>query len=78
MVESILGILEAGLSLWQSYEKRKYVDKLMSLKRDYYNELKKDPAERSDAVLDNIRFELLNLGAGFSAAVKVENLASVK
>lgn len=73
MAESILGILYAGLSLWKSLESRKYIDRLMSLKKDYYEEMSKPIEERSDAVLDDILFQLCLLGAGFSAAIAAEN-----
>lgn len=65
--------LATGLSLWQSLEKRKYLDKLMKLQREYREEFNKDPSVRSNAVLDNLEFELRQLGIAFSSAVGGQN-----
>lgn len=73
MFEALLKVLGSGLSLWESSEKRKYVDRLMALKKDYYEEFSKDPAIRSDATLDNIIRELCILGDAFSTSVGAEN-----
>lgn len=64
MIDSIFKILGAGLSIWESKEKTKYLDKYLELKRDYYEELNKDMCD--DAVLDHIEHELLILGEAFS------------
>lgn len=69
MFTLILGILEAGLSLWQSKEKRKYIDELLELKQRYYEELKKAPEDRNAAMLDNIEFRVRILGLAFAADV---------
>lgn len=58
MFLAILGIVEAALSIWQSKLRQKYIDKVEQIKRDYYAEVNKPLAERSDAVLDNLEFEL--------------------
>lgn len=62
-----LGILGAGLSLWQSKEARKYIDKKLKLEKELYEEDNKDPSERDDAVIDNLKFELRQLGWAFIA-----------
>lgn len=69
MVEAIFQALAAGLSLWKSIEQRKYIDKLASLKRDYREETSKDPSLRSDAILDNIEFEVKLLANSFALSV---------
>ncbi len=69
MVESILAVLGAALSIWDHKEKTKYVDKYMSLKKDYHEEYSKPVFERSDAVLDDIEFQLRLLCSGFATAV---------
>ena len=74
MFEVLSRTLLAGLSLWNSKEANKYRDKEMELRTAYYNEYNKSPELRSDAVLDNIYFELCNLAAGFSAAVRESNI----
>lgn len=69
MVESVIALLQAGLTLWVDKNKTKYLDKFMSLKRDYYEEINKPQGKRSNARLDNITFELELLGAAFSSSV---------
>ncbi len=76
MIELIFKVLDTGLSLWLSMEKSKYVDKLMSLKKDYYLELNKPINDRSDAVLDNIEFELRILGLAFSSSAASQNTST--
>jgi len=71
MVESLFKVLGSGLSLWESKESRKYVDKLMKLKKEWYEEYN---LERPDmANLDNIEFELRVLSDAFSSQVGVKN-----
>lgn len=74
MINSFMKSLGAGLSIWEHKEKRKYVDKLMKLKRDYYEESNKDISD--DAILDNIEFELELLGIAFSSKVTQKNAAN--
>lgn len=73
MFEALAKALAAGLSLWESKEKRKYVDRVIELKRAHYEEYNKDPAHRSDAVLDNLEHELRIVAIGFAASVGAEN-----
>lgn len=73
MIDSIFKLLGAGLSLWDTKEKTKYQDKFIKLKKDWYEEYNKADNERSDAVLDNILFELNLLCNSFAAQVGNEN-----
>lgn len=73
MIETLFNVLNAGLSLWLSKEKTKYVDKLISLRKDFYEEYKKPADRRSDAVLDDIEFQLRILSIAFSSTVGAEN-----
>ncbi len=71
MIESLIGALAAGLALWQSKEKRKYLDELLELKREYYEE---DNKTRPDmAKLDRIEFQLCLLSQAFSTKVGEQN-----
>lgn len=65
MVESLLKVLEVGLSLWEHKEKHKYQDKYLKLKREYYEESNKPRGDRDGAILDNIEFELRLLADSF-------------
>lgn len=67
---SILGIVEAALSIWNSKLKHKYIDKVETLKRAYYAEMNKPREEQSDAVLDNLEFELRITAASLAADIK--------
>lgn len=69
MVESIFAILSAALGIWNSKEKTKYLDRMMRLKREFYEENNKPEKERDHAVLDNLRFELQLLCEHASAAI---------
>lgn len=69
MIDSIFKALGAGLGIWQSKEKRKYVDKLISLKRDWYEEHNKSDEDIDHAVLDNIRQEITTLVDTVSSAM---------
>lgn len=71
MIELVLKLLGTGLSLWESKEKTKYLDKLVSLKKDYYEEINKPYEERDDAKLSNIDFELKLMAEAFAAQVQV-------
>lgn len=58
MVESIFAILGAALSIWDSKEKTKYIDRLIYLKKKYRDEFNKPENIRDNAVIDNVRFEI--------------------
>jgi hypothetical protein len=69
MIEVLLKVLGAGLSIWESKEKRKYVDAIIRLKGEWYEEFNKPESDRSDATLDRIERELRDVGLGFAADV---------
>ena len=71
MIEILANALLAGLSLWKSKEARKYTNKVINLKRDYYDEYNKETPDH--AVLDNIEFELRRTGEAFYSKVGVED-----
>lgn len=73
MTEAYLKVLGAALSIWESKEKTKYIDKLVSLKKDYYEEINKPRDQQSDAVLDNLKFELQLVGTAYAASVGAKN-----
>lgn len=70
MILQIISLLSAGLTLWGDKEKNKYIDKLIELKKKYYEESNKLETERDDAVMDNILFELKILSDSFVTSVK--------
>lgn len=61
----VLGILKEGLKLWNNREATKYLDRVIKLEKDYYEELNKPSDERSDLHLDGIMLELRILSQSF-------------
>jgi len=68
MIDAIFKILGAGLSIWESKEKRKYIDRMMSLQKSYYEEINKPFNQRDNAALDDIEFQLRTLGLAFASS----------
>lgn len=71
MIDSLFQALASGLSLWESKESRKYLDRLLKLEKDYYEEFNKEVFD--DAVLDNIRHQLCALSKAFTTKVGTKN-----
>jgi hypothetical protein len=69
-VKLILGILEQGLKLWNSKEATRYIDKMIKLKKEWYEEYNKPLNERSDVNLDFIELQLRILCQSFIQAPK--------
>ena len=76
MFELLASVLSSSLQIWAHKEKNKYVDRLMELRKAYYLESNKDPSIRSDAVLDNLNFELRILALAFSSTVGKPDFAN--
>jgi hypothetical protein len=60
-----LGILKEGLKLWNAKEGQKYLDRVVKLEKDYYEELSKPEDERSQLYLDNCLLELRIISQSF-------------
>jgi hypothetical protein len=60
-----LGILKEGLKLWNNREASKYLDRVITLEKEYYEELNKPSDERSDYKLDSVMLELRILSQSF-------------
>ena len=68
MIKALFEALGAGLELWGTKESRKYLDKLIRLEKEYYEE---SNLSRPDmAKLDNIKFELRLLSKAFAAEAR--------
>lgn len=67
MFETLAETLSTGLKLWLSKEKTKYVDKLISLRKEYYVEINRPFSVRDNARLDNLEFELRTLAIAFNS-----------
>lgn len=66
-MEALFKALGAGLSLWNTKEKKEYLSVYMKLKEDWYDEYKKDIMD--DAVLDDLEFRMHNLVDSFASQV---------
>lgn len=69
MIVAIIKALEAGLVLWNTKEGKEYLEKVIKLKKEYYDEMAKHPKKRSDANLDSITLELRFIADAFSGNV---------
>jgi hypothetical protein len=76
MFETLAQVLLAGLHLWENEEKTKYIDRLMDLRKRRYDEENKPDDSRSDAVLDDLEFQLRNLGIAFATGAGQPNTSS--
>ena len=70
-MESLFKALAAGLSLWESKESRKYLDKVIKMKKEWYEEYNKERPDNN--VLDTIELELCSITETFSSQVGVQN-----
>ncbi len=61
----VLGLLKEGLRLWNDKQATKYLDKVISLEKEYYEELSKPSDERSDLKLDRCLLELRIISQSF-------------
>ena len=75
MIEALTGALKSGLSLWESKESRKYIDRVIKLEKEYYEEDNKDRPDM--ALLDNIEFQLRLISHSFSSQVSKQNLKNI-
>jgi len=59
-----LKILEQGLKLWNTKEGRKYLDRVIKLKKEWYEEYSR--TDRSQLALDRIQNELRIIAESFA------------
>ena len=64
-LELILGVLKEGLTLWNSKESSKYIDKVIKLEKEYYEELSKPEDERSQLTLDQCLLDISIIAENF-------------
>lgn len=64
-LDLVLGILKEGLTLWNNKESTKYLDKVVKLEKEYYEELNKPLDARSDLRIDEILLELTIISKSF-------------
>ena len=62
----MLSILKEGLKLSNTIIDRKYLDRIIELEKDFFDELAKDDDDRSDLTLDSIMLELETIARNFA------------
>jgi hypothetical protein len=62
----VLSVLKEGLKLSNTIIDRKYLDRVIDLEKEFYEELARPDDERSDLALDNIMLELRTIAAIFA------------
>lgn len=68
MTNILFKTLLAGLTLWKNKDARKYLDQVIKLKKQWYDEY--NLPEFSDAKLDNIERELKIIAETFSSKIQ--------
>lgn len=58
MISTIFKILEYALSIGEEKYRSRYLDRVIKLKKQYYQEVNKNEADQNFAILDNITNEL--------------------
>jgi len=85
-ISIILEILKTGLSIWDSKEKTKYLDLVISIERRfdeqrrkqvYVEGMPKDGDYRNDLIIDELLRELATISKGFAAASRADGATSV-
>lgn len=66
MTELLFGVLLQGLRLWNDKQSTKYLDKVISLKKEWLEEYSKPRAERDNSNLDEIESQLYLIAKVFS------------
>lgn len=61
-----LSVLEQGLKLWNHREASRYLNEVISLKQDYFNELNRK--DRSDLALDKLSERMRIIAETFATA----------
>jgi hypothetical protein len=61
----ILGILKEGLKLWNAKESNKYIDQVIKLEKEYYDELSKSEDDRSQLTMDKCLHDIATIAENF-------------
>jgi len=64
-LDLILGVLKEALHLWNAKESNKYLERVLKLEKDYYEELSKPEDDRSQLHLDQCLLELRTIAKNF-------------
>jgi hypothetical protein len=81
LIGAVFGAAEAALELLGEREKNypqkqraAFTQRLSRIKKEWYAEYNRDPATRSDAVLDKLQFELCQYLSDFATIVGTKNI----
>lgn len=73
MFKLILSLGAQALGVWDQKLKTKYLDRFLELKQEYYEAVNKSDKEWDDAVIDNLRYKLLNLLEAADSQIRKQN-----
>lgn len=66
MTEILFGVLLSGLKLWESKESRKYIDKVIELRKAWLDQYAMPRGQRDNEELDEIETQLYLIAKVFS------------
>ncbi len=69
--EALAQALAAGLSIWDTKESRRYLVRVLEIKKEWYEEYNKELSD--DAILDNLERELCLIATTFYSEVGKQN-----
>ena len=75
MFKLILSLGAQALSVWDQKLKTKYLDEFLKLREDYYEAVNQPYESWDDAVIDNLRFKLLNILEAANSQAGKQNIA---
>lgn len=73
MFTLLLGVLEQSLKAWNSHEKNKYIDRVISIKKEWNEEYAKPSDVISHNRLDELESELRIIAESFISSFGNEN-----
>jgi len=72
----ILEITRSTLSIWDSKQKRKYIDRFVKYQKELYEEESRSFDKRDQAVIDNLHFDIMLLSRAISSEINGQNSIS--
>ena len=69
LVTALFSIVGSALSIWDTKEKRKYLDKYIQLQKDYNEAINRSDDQWNDARIDSILFDLRLLVSAINSEI---------
>ena len=68
MTEALFGIVKSLLGIWEHKEKTKYLDKVIKIEKEYYEESNKPNPDMF--ILNDLEFRLLNIRKNIGSKIE--------